>query len=120
CHWHLPETHYLEAWSDARAYDGTATIVQPLIAPLYQGLRSAHEFLAALLERTERPGHEIVRETWRGHWEKAGRRGDFEQFWQRSLHDGIVAGTALLHRANLSLRAGWEEELGRQKAAQEL
>ena len=42
CHWHLPEAHYLEAWSDARAYDGTASIVQPLIEPLYQG-RSAHE-----------------------------------------------------------------------------
>src|SRR5206468_2920982 len=36
CHWHLPEAHYLESWSDARAYDGTASIVQPLIAPLYQ------------------------------------------------------------------------------------
>ena len=47
CHWHLPEAHYLEAWSDTRAYDGTASIVQPLIEPLYQG-RSAHELLAAL------------------------------------------------------------------------
>ena len=35
CHWHLPETHYLEAWSDTRTYDGTASIVQPLIEPLY-------------------------------------------------------------------------------------
>ena len=37
CHWHIPETHYLESWSDARAYDGTVTIIQPLIAPLYDG-----------------------------------------------------------------------------------
>ena len=46
CDWHLPEAHYLETWSDARAFDGTASIVQPLIEPLYQG-RSAHEVLAA-------------------------------------------------------------------------
>src|SRR5581483_11064804 len=34
CHWHLPEAHFLESWGDARAWDGTATILQPLIAPL--------------------------------------------------------------------------------------
>ena len=45
CHWHIPETHYLEAWSDVRAFDGTASIVQPLILPLYRG-RSAHDVLA--------------------------------------------------------------------------
>jgi anaerobic selenocysteine-containing dehydrogenase len=47
CHWHIPEAHYLETWSDARAFDGTVTIMQPLIAPLYGG-KSAHELLAAL------------------------------------------------------------------------
>src|SRR5262249_43397948 len=47
CHWHLPEAHYLESWGDARAYDGTVSIIQPLIAPLYNG-KSAHEVLAAL------------------------------------------------------------------------
>ena len=46
CHWHVPEAHSLETWSDARAYDGTVTILQPLIAPLYGG-KSAHEVLAA-------------------------------------------------------------------------
>ena len=40
CHWHLPEAHYLEAWSDTRAFDGIASIAQPLIEPIYQG-RSA-------------------------------------------------------------------------------
>jgi molybdopterin-containing oxidoreductase family iron-sulfur binding subunit len=63
CHWHIPETHFLETWSDVRADDGTATIVQPLIAPLYNG-RSAHEVVAALGERGERPAYELVREYW--------------------------------------------------------
>ena len=53
CHWQIPEAHFLEAWSDARAYDGTASIVQPLIAPLYGG-RSAHEVLAVMSDRPER------------------------------------------------------------------
>ena len=45
CQWHIPELHALEAWSDARAFDGTASILQPLIAPLYDG-HSVHELLA--------------------------------------------------------------------------
>ena len=50
CDWHIPGTHYLEEWSDARAFDGTVTIVQPLIAPLYDG-KSLHEVVAALAGR---------------------------------------------------------------------
>ena len=64
-HWQIPEAHFLEAWSDARAFDGTVSIVQPLIAPLYGG-RSAHEVLAALSDRPERTGYQIVREYWHG------------------------------------------------------
>ena len=60
-HWQIPEAHFLEAWSDARAFDGTVSIVQPLIAPLYGG-RSAHEVLATLTDRPERTGYQIVRE----------------------------------------------------------
>ncbi len=62
CHWHIPETHFLEAWSDVRSDDGTATIIQPLIAPLYNG-KSSHEVVAAIADR-ERPGYEVVREFW--------------------------------------------------------
>ncbi len=63
CHWHVPEAHFLESWSDARSEDGTVTIIQPLIAPLYQG-KSAHEMVAALSDRPERTGYQIVREFW--------------------------------------------------------
>ena len=62
-HWQIPEAHFLEAWSDARAFDGTVSIVQPLIAPLYGG-RSAHEVLATLSDRPERSAYQIVREYW--------------------------------------------------------
>ncbi len=63
CHWHIPAAHFLEAWSDARAFDGTVSIIQPLITPLYNG-KSAHEFLAAFSDTPERSGYEIVREYW--------------------------------------------------------
>ena len=89
CHWHIPETHYLESWSDVRAYDGTVTVLQPLIAPLY-GAKSPHEILAALMGRSDQGAYDIVREYWRG--QKIA--GDFEIAWRTALHDGIVAGTA--------------------------
>ncbi|HEX8499856.1 MAG TPA: TAT-variant-translocated molybdopterin oxidoreductase [Pyrinomonadaceae bacterium] len=63
CHWHIPETHYLEAWGDARAYDGTVTIQQPLITPLYNG-KSAYELLAAFSDNPDRRGYDIVRQFW--------------------------------------------------------
>jgi len=61
CHWHIPATHYLEEWSDTRAYDGTVSIVQPLIQPLYQG-RSAHELLAVFSPQYDRKPYDIIRE----------------------------------------------------------
>jgi molybdopterin-containing oxidoreductase family iron-sulfur binding subunit len=63
CHWHIPETHYLETWSDVRADDGTVTIVQPLIAPLYGG-KSAHEVIAALAGNGDQSSYELVRAYW--------------------------------------------------------
>lgn len=88
CHWHVPETHFLESWSDARAYDGTATIVQPLIAPLYEGCKSVHEFLAAMVGRPDRKGYDIVRDFW-----KNQSAFNFEPFWRKSIHDGVIEGT---------------------------
>src|SRR5262249_46020966 len=79
CHWHIPEAHFLESWGDIRAVDGTVTIQQPLIAPLYGG-RSACELLAALTGQTERSAYDIVRAFWR----ERGfpNRGDFEAAWR--------------------------------------
>ena len=85
--WHAPLTHTLEAWSDARAYDGTTSIMQPLIAPMFGG-RSAHELLA-ILTADERSGYEIVRDYW-----QQRVSGDFEDFWRRSVYRGIVTGSA--------------------------
>src|SRR5258705_5546126 len=63
CHWHLAEAHYLESWSDVRSDDGTVTIIQPLIAPLYGG-KSAHEVMSALSPSGERSGYDLVRANW--------------------------------------------------------
>ena len=90
CQWHINETHYLEAWSDARAHDGTVSIVQPLIAPLYNG-KSAHELVALLAGQPEAPGHELVQ----SYWKNRHPGVDFDAFWRKSLHDGWVEGTSL-------------------------
>ncbi len=89
CQWHVNEAHYLEAWGDARAYDGTVSIVQPLIAPLYNG-KSAYEIVALLSGQADakRPRHRS------GYWKKQHSGADFDAFWRKSLHDGWVEGTA--------------------------
>lgn len=87
-HWHLPSAHFLEAWSDVRAYDGTVSIVQPLIEPIYSG-KSTHEVVAGLLGRFGVPGYEIVTEYW-----KKQLGSDYDATWRRALHDGLIAGSA--------------------------
>ena len=97
CHWQIPEAHFLEAWSDARAFDGTASIVQPMIAPLYGG-RSAHEVLGAMSDRPERQPRDIVREYWLDHPldasvprnEQGTPTAEFERNWRKWLHDGVI------------------------------
>jgi molybdopterin-containing oxidoreductase family iron-sulfur binding subunit len=84
-HWHIPESHCFERWGDVRAYDGTTSIVQPLINPLYQS-RSAYELLSALLGDPSRSGYEIVRD--RSEKEHAG--ADFASFWTRSVQQGFL------------------------------
>jgi len=90
CHWHLPQAHELESWSDARAYDGTVTILQPLIEPLYGG-KTVHELLSAMSGRPELTAYELVRAT----WQKRAAGEEFERFWRKAVHDGVITGTAL-------------------------
>ena len=88
CHWHVPEAHALEAWGDTRAHDGTVSIVQPLIQPLYAG-KAASEVMAALLGNPESQSYDVVRDYWRT------RMGEnFDSAWRRAVHDGVVPGTA--------------------------
>jgi MoCo/4Fe-4S cofactor protein with predicted Tat translocation signal len=88
CQWHVNQTHELESWGDARAYDGTVSIIQPLIAPLYNG-KSAIEFVALLSGQADATGYDLTR----AYWQKQHSGADFEQFWRKSLHDGWIAGT---------------------------
>ncbi len=101
CHWHIPEAHYLESWGDVRGHDGTVSILQPLVAPLYGG-RTAHELVSALQGKPGTPSHDLVKNYWKG---QSGA-SDFEKFWRRSLHDGLVAGSALPERS-VAVRADW-------------
>jgi len=88
CQWHLPMAHYLESWGDARSQDGTVSVVQPLVDPLYKG-HSAHDLLALLAGKNNVTAYQLVREHWKGHLGL-----DFERAWRRVLHDGIVPDTA--------------------------
>lgn len=89
-HWYIPETHYLASWGDARAYDGTISLIQPLIAPLYQR-KSSYELLAVLLGQASPSNYEIVHKFWQTQWPQS----DFEKTWNRALQKGMVEGTAL-------------------------
>lgn len=89
CDWHIPQTHFLESWSDARAANGTVSIIQPLIAPLYQG-RTDHEVMSALLGKAAERPRDIVRNYWAS---QISQEEDFDAIWQNALHDGILPDT---------------------------
>jgi MoCo/4Fe-4S cofactor protein with predicted Tat translocation signal len=104
-HWNLPAAHPLETWGDARAFDGTVTLTQPLIAPLYEG-RSLHEVLALFTSQGDRRGLQIVKDYWTkafssgAQWTITGPPdsepfANPEAFWRRTLHDGFIYGTAV-------------------------
>jgi molybdopterin-containing oxidoreductase family iron-sulfur binding subunit len=94
--WHIHSAHYLESWSDARAYDGTATIIQPMIAPLYDG-KQPHHLLQLMLDG---PGddpllspYDAVRATW-PQLASQGTGDNADAAWRKALHDGFLANTA--------------------------
>jgi MoCo/4Fe-4S cofactor protein with predicted Tat translocation signal len=91
--WHINKAHYLESWSDARAYDGTISIVQPMIDPLYGG-KSAHDVLQSLLDNPQASAYDVVVAN-----AKTYIKGDFATGWRKALHDGWVEGTAFTAKA---------------------
>ena len=86
--WHVPQTHELEAWSDLRSSDGTASLVQPLIRPLFRSWTD-HELLAMLMGHGDASSYDLVRETWQQHG-----ASDFEAWWTRALHHGAIVDRA--------------------------
>lgn len=98
--WHVPATHYLESWSDARTVNGVYTVVQPMILPLYSECAGDLEILAALLtaegmlvtgetsDGKPSPAYDAVRAT----FEIIGGKG--LDAWKKLLRDGYHAGTA--------------------------
>ena len=86
--WHLNKAHYLEMWSDARAYDGTISIIQPMIDPLYGG-KSAHDVLQSLLDPSMSAYDVVVANA-----KTYITGGDFATAWRKALHDGWVPNTA--------------------------
>jgi MoCo/4Fe-4S cofactor protein with predicted Tat translocation signal len=82
--WHLNRAHDLEAWGDTLSEDGTASIIQPLIAPLYDS-RSDAEVIALLLGTGTR-GYDLVRAVWLPRLALGG-----EKAWRKALHEGVIA-----------------------------
>jgi molybdopterin-containing oxidoreductase family iron-sulfur binding subunit len=90
CHWHVPQAHDLESWGDARSFDGTVTLRQPLIEPLYGG-KTALEIVSALTIDEDRTSRLLLE----GYWSSRLRVADFESIWRQWVHDGFVADSAL-------------------------
>jgi molybdopterin-containing oxidoreductase family iron-sulfur binding subunit len=97
--WQIPASHYLESWSDARCYDGTVSVVQPLIDPLYES-HTAHEVVQAMLDEPTKSAYDAVRETWQPVLSKSG---DFEMNWRKVLHAGWIDGSAYAKAATATV-----------------
>jgi molybdopterin-containing oxidoreductase family iron-sulfur binding subunit len=113
-HWHINEAHPIETWSDLRATDGTVTIAQPMIETLYGG-RTASEILSVMATDNPASAHDIVK----GYWERQFKGVGFTTFWKTSVHDGVVAGTALSPK-RVGVRGGFATREKAQPAGQAL
>ena len=116
CQWHIPESHYLETWGDVRAFDGSASLIQPLILPMSPASRSLWEMMEVLAGRPDRSGFEAVRSTWQKQWaashplapqtqpaETGGGNSapknqrdahTFDEWWQFALQKGLIEDSA--------------------------
>ena len=104
CDWQIPQAHFLESWSDTRAFDGTVAIQQPLIAPLYGG-KSAHELLAVVVGQTASNDYQTVRDS----WSKGRAPAEADALWEQALHRGALEGSQLPARP-ASIRADFLRE----------
>ena len=132
----MPAAHYLESWGDARSYDGTVSIIQPLIEPLYEG-RTAYELLAVFSEKYDRKPYEIVKSYWQSHRGAGSSQvnprptsspsptatnqnqqtpapsptpsQDFESWWRKSVHDGFIENSAFQPKT-VAFNSGWANQ----------
>ncbi|MEO5762019.1 MAG: TAT-variant-translocated molybdopterin oxidoreductase [Vicinamibacteria bacterium] len=102
-HWQIPEAHPLETWGDSRAFDGTLSVQQPLIAPLYDG-RSALEVVTALLGDTASTGYQVVQTAWKA---RVPGPANFEKSWRKIVHDGMLPASAFAPVAVKSVGGAW-------------
>ena len=101
--WHINSAHYLESWSDARAYDGTISIVQPMIDPLYGGKRRTMCSRRCLTIRRVR-AYDAVQDELAA---AASGKGDFEPAGaRRCTTAGSRARRSRRKRSRLALRRG--------------
>jgi len=87
--WHVPRAHLLESWGDVRSWDGTVSVQQPLIEALYGG-KTTVEILSVALGEPNATAYGVVRATVAG----LSKAADKEAAWKRTLHDGVVEGSA--------------------------
>ena len=100
CDWHVPVSHFFEEWSDVRSFDGTVSILQPMIEPLYE-THTCLSLLDAVLWYPPRRSYDIVRAYWSGRHTGL----DFEDWWRKTVCDGLDAGSAF-PEVQPSLHAG--------------
>jgi len=108
--WHLPSAHFLEVWGDAEGWDGTTSIVQPLILPLHSA-RATTQILAQIAGMTVMGADkELVENTWRAE----GMPLHSTKAWRKALHDGLITGMARSPEMRADVNtAGIVEALGR-------
>jgi MoCo/4Fe-4S cofactor protein with predicted Tat translocation signal len=102
--WFLGRTHFLEEWNDAEAPNGTRSICQPMIKPLYD-YHSDIELLAAILGERNPDGYAIVRDT----MEQTLQPRAMESAFRRALHDGIVPETRDIIEADPVVGPNWQQ-----------
>ena len=90
CPTFVPATHPFESWRDGRAPDGTASVLQPLIAPLFPGAVSEVELLSVFAGVESQSPYDLLKSLWR---ERVGSPPDFEARWETWLADGVIPGT---------------------------